>query len=170
MRFTSSSRQSTGRRLVLALAVVVALAGLGASAWAQEAQQQAAPQQQQAAPGLTFGTDAGIIFNMIKPDKTADFEGIMAKVKEALAKSDNPVRKQQAASWKVFKVQEPAPNGNVFYLFVMDPAVKDADYTISKILYEAFPTEVQAMYNTLKDCYAGGGSKLSLQTVHHFGQ
>jgi hypothetical protein len=163
MHLTSSSRQSSGRRLVLALAAVVALAGLGTSASAQEA-------PPQAAPGLAFGTDAGIIFNVIKPDKTADFEGVMAKVKEALAKSDNPVRKQQAASWKVFKVQEPGPSGNVFYLFVMDPAVKDADYTISKILYEAFPAEVQAIYGTLKECYAGGGSKLSLQAILSFGQ
>lgn len=163
MRLISSSRQIS-TRLLWALATVVALTAAAPAAWAQEAQAQQAP------AGLSFGTDAGIIFNLIKLDKTADFEGVMAKVKEALAKSDNPVRKQQAASWKLFKVQEPAPNGNVFYLFVMDPAVKEADYTLSKILYEAFPTEVQDIYNTLKDCYAGGGSKLSLQAVHHLGQ
>ena len=33
----------------------------------------------------------------IKPDKTADFETVMAKLKEALTKSEKPERKQQAA-------------------------------------------------------------------------
>ena len=81
-----------------------------------------------------------MLFNTIKPDKTADFEAVMAKLKEALQKSADPVRKQQAASWKVFKSVEPV-QGNALYLFVVDPPVKDADYTVSKILAEAFPTE-----------------------------
>ena len=46
---------------------------------------------------------APLLLNFIKPDKTADFEMVMGKVKEALAKSEKPERKQQAAGWKVFK-------------------------------------------------------------------
>ena len=69
-----------------------------------------------------FASDAGMVLNFIKPDKTADFEAVMAKLKEALQKSDKPERKQQAASWKVFKSPEPAAGGNVLYVFVIDPA------------------------------------------------
>jgi hypothetical protein len=133
--------------------------------------QQPQQQQQQATPGRSFTSDAGMFFNQIKPDKTADFERIMGRVKEALAKSSDPVRKQQAASWKVFKSVEAGPGGNVLYLWVMDPAVKGADYTITKILAEAFPSEVQELYKTLVDCYPaqGGQSIVNLQQVMNMG-
>src|SRR5262245_47239471 len=62
---------------------------------------------QQTTPKRVFGADAGLVLNFIKPDKTADFEAVIAKLKEALQKSDKPERKQQAASWKVFKGVEP---------------------------------------------------------------
>lgn len=124
------------------------------------------------APGRTFSSDGGMLFNMIKPDKTADFEAIIARVKEALAKSPNPVRKQQAAGWKVFKSVEPGmplPDGTraVLYIFYIDPAVKDADYTITKILAEAFPSEVQDLYTKLVACYPqqGGQSIVNLQLI-----
>lgn len=113
-----------------------------------------------------------MFFNNVRPDKTADFEMIMGRVKEALAKNPDPVRKQQAASWKVFKAVEPGaplPDGGraVLYIFVMDPSVKNADYTITKILAEAFPSEVQDLYNKLVACYPsqGGQSIVNLQAV-----
>jgi hypothetical protein len=164
MRLITSSRQSSKRHLALALAAVVTVAGLSAPAWAQEAQ------QQQQAPGRVFGSDAGMIFNTIKPDKVADFEEVMGKLKEALTKSDNPVRRQQAVGWKVFKSVEPGPGGNVLYIFMVDPAVKDADYTISKILYEAFPQEVQEIYKKFSESFAGGQNLVNLQLVQNFGQ
>ena len=49
-----------------------------------------------------------MVLNFIKADKTGDFEAVIAKLKEALQKSDKPERKQQAASWKVFKSADPA--------------------------------------------------------------
>ena len=137
-----------------------------------DAQQPAQQQPAAPTPGRTFSSDAGMFFNMIKPDKTADFEMIIAKVKDALAKSPNPVRKQQAAGWKVFKSVEPGmplPDGTraVLYIFYIDPAVKDADYTITKILSESFPSEVQDLYNKLVACYPqqGGQSIVNLQLV-----
>ena len=75
------------------------------------------------------------------------------------------MRKQQAASWKILKATEPGPAGAVLYLFVMDPVVKDADYTVSRILAEVFPTELQELWTKLREAYAGGMHRLSLQTV-----
>ena len=87
-----------------------------------------------------FGSDAGMVFNFIKPEKTSDFEAVVAKLSEALQKSDKPERKQQAVSWKVFRAIEPGANGSVLYVFTIDPAVKGVDYTVSTILAEAFPS------------------------------
>jgi hypothetical protein len=49
----------------------------------------------------------------------------------------------------------------------MDPAVKNADYTITKILAEAFPSEVQDLWNKLVACYPekGGQSIVNLQAI-----
>jgi pyruvate/2-oxoglutarate dehydrogenase complex dihydrolipoamide acyltransferase (E2) component len=138
----------------------------------QPAPGQPAPSQPAAAAptARTFGSDAGIIINQIKPDRTADFEQVIGKLKEALQKSQDPGRKQQAASWKVFKAQEPGPNGIALYFFVMDPAVKGADYSVSKILAEAFPAEVQDLYKKFSDAYAGGQNMVNLQLIAALGQ
>jgi hypothetical protein len=94
----------------------------------------------------------------------------MAKLKEALAKSEKPERKKQAASWKVFKGVEPAAGGNVLYVFFIDPAVKDVDYTVSTILSEAFPTEVNDLFKKYADSYASGQNFLNLSVVQEFGK
>jgi hypothetical protein len=135
--------------------------------------QQATPPAQQAAAAPTkrvFASDGGMVLNFVKPDKTADFEAVMGKLKEALQKSTKPERKQQAASWKVFKSPEPAQGGNVLYVFVIDPAVKDADYTVSTILAEAFPQDVQALYKQYAESYASGQNFVNLQLVSDLGK
>ena len=128
--------------------------------------------QQAAAPpaARVFSGDAGLMFNVIKPDKTADFEMVIGKLKEALQKSDKPERKQQGASWRVYKQAEPGPGGSVLYVFVVSPVVKDADYTITKILSEAFPTEVQELYKVYSGAFAGGISMSNLQLVNDLGK
>jgi hypothetical protein len=141
------------------------------SAYAQEAAAPAAqpPAAQPAPPpGITFDAEAGILIMYIKPDKTADFETAMAKLHEALAKSEKPERKQQAAGWKLFKAAEPGPNGSVTYVNVMSPVLKGADYTMTKILYETFPTESQQIFPLLRDSFAGGMGKLTLTTVQDY--
>jgi len=125
-------------------------AGLMAAMMVAAAPQGAAAQQP---AQQLFASDGGMVLNFVKSDKTADFEAVVAKVKEALQTSEKPERKQQAASWKVFKSPDPA-GGNVLYVFVIDPSVKDADYTVTNILNEAFPQEVQALYKQYVDSLA----------------
>src|SRR5207249_3753545 len=43
-----------------------------------------------------FTMESGVMFSLILPAKTADFEAVLARVKEALGKSQDPKRKQQA--------------------------------------------------------------------------
>jgi hypothetical protein len=126
------------------------------SAGAVHTQQPPAAPAQQATPAKSpyvFGGDAAMILNFIKADKTADFEMVVEKLKEGLAKSEKPERKQQAASWKFFKAAEPGPNGSVIYVSIMEPVVKGADYSVSNILAEAFPTEVQALYKSYSEAF-----------------
>ena len=143
------------------LGALLAFVLLAGAAVGIEAQQPAA---------RVFTGDAGLIFNVIKADKTADFEAVVAKLKESLQKSSDEARKKQAASWKVYKQVEPGPNGSVLYVFVIDPAVKGADYTVSKILYEAFPNEAQDLFKKYSDSYAGGVSLSNLMLVSTFVQ
>ena len=78
--------------------------------------QAAAPAQPAAPSPFVFKGDGGVILNFVKADKTADFEMVIGKLKEALAKSEKPERKQQAAGWKT---QLPMPKVVAF-----DPAHK----------------------------------------------
>ena len=79
----------------------------------------------------------------------------------------NPVRRQQLAGWKVFKSTEPV-QGNIMYLFLMNPTVPDANYAISMILNEAFPAEVQGLYEAFSGAYNGGQSIMNLEPVAGF--
>ena len=153
-------------RMALGLVVVGML-----SATSVYAQQPAAPagQAQQVSNARKFPNDGGMVLNFIKPDKTADFESVITKLKEALAKSDKPERKAQAAGWKVFKSPDPAGQ-NVLYVFVIDPAVKEADYQISNIIAEALPSEANEILKKYADCYAQGMNIVNLQLIQDLGK
>ena len=129
---------------VIVLGVMTGLLSAGV------AQAQDAPK----ANPYVFAGDGAVLLNFIKADHVADFEMILGKLKEALAKSEKPERKQQAESWKVFKANEAGPAGAAIYVSVIYPSVKGADYTVTTILNEAFPTEVQDLYKKYADAFA----------------
>src|SRR5262245_26951360 len=116
--------------------------------------------------GRVFAAEQGLIFNAIRPDKVMDFEAVLAKLRLALANSKDPVRNQQGWGWKIFKATEPGPNGSVLYVFVMDPAVKGADYGVAKILSEAYPNEIMDLYRMYTGAFATAGQTLiNLQPI-----
>jgi hypothetical protein len=116
--------------------------------------------------GRVFASEQGLIFNAIRPDKVMDFETVLAKLRAALANSKDPVRNQQGWGWKIFKAAEPGPNGSVLYVFVMDPAVKGADYGVAKILSEAYPSEIMDLYRMYTGAFATAGQTLiNLQSI-----
>ncbi len=161
---------AAGRRLgwmALALAAVVLLSASFARAQAAPAAQAAATPNQK-----LFASDGGMVLNFIKPDKTADFEDVIGKLKEALMKSTNPQRKAQAAGWKVFKSPEPGAGGAVVYVFIIDPAVKGADYQVSNLLVEGLGNnkETQDLYTKYAGSYVSGQNTLNLQLVQDFGK
>jgi hypothetical protein len=135
-----------GLRVVVsgvALAVVT-LAGAGV----------AAAQEPPKAPVMALEGDAAVVTILIKGDKTADFEAVIAKYKEALGKSDNPKRKEQLAGMKFFK-SPTAVQGNAMYIISVDPVLKGEEYDITRVVTEVFPVEVQEVYAKYKDSFAG---------------
>ncbi len=159
------------RTLVSAVSLSLLL-GASSASFAQQQQQQTPPpttppaQQpapaQPTEPAIGFTSDAGMVFNVIRAENTADFEMVLGRLREALQKSENPARKQQATNWKVYKSSDPAqetkcPDGTackaVMYIFIFEKAIPGVDYDPVKILSEAFPTEVNALYEKLKVAY-----------------
>lgn len=157
MRLTSipfgSDRRPALAGLLLAVALVV---GTASASFAQAAAPQQPAAQEQAAPAkpaLAFQNDAGLIIIYIKADKTADFEDLMNKLKEGLAKMEAPEAKQQAASLKLFK--NPNVQGGIaVYVLFADPVVKNIEYWFLPILYKAYPADGQALLQKWTDSKA----------------
>jgi hypothetical protein len=134
----------------------MALAGVVLAGASNAAAQEPAPAQPAAEekPVLPLEGDAVVMTVLIKPDKTADFDHVLGRLKEALQKSEKPERKQQAAGWKIFKATQQV-QGNAAYIFVIDPVVPNTEYDISRLINEVFPTEVQELFAKYKDAFAG---------------
>ena len=117
----------------------------GASALAQ------APQAAPTPPDpLTFSTDRMLVIFQIAEATGTDFEVVMGKVKDVLAQSTKPERRQQAAHWRLLKVDTPQ-NGVLTYFFVLDQVVKGVSYDPFKILSEGLPAEeVGVLFEKIK--------------------
>ena len=113
-----------------------------------------APAAQAAANPFMFMSDGVIWQHYIKADQTAQFEMIVAKVKEALMKSDKPEWQEMAKGWKVYKASEAGPGMGAVYVSVIMPVAKGNDYTMSTILAQAFPAEANALYKQYIDAFA----------------
>jgi hypothetical protein len=119
---------------------------------------QAAPAAQAEPPKnpFLFMGDGAMVINYVKPDKIADFEMVMGKVKEALAKSEKADRKAQAEGWKVFKTDLPGAGGAITYFVIVDPVIKGNDYNMRTVLTEAFGVaDTNTIYKTLADSVTG---------------
>jgi hypothetical protein len=133
------------RRVIVS---ALALALLPAAVFAQDPPAQQPPAQtapaapaQPAAPKVGFKTNAGMLLVQIKPDQTAAFEEMMAKMKPALEASTDPALKQQG-SFKVYKSAE-ASGGNALYVVVFDPATPGAEYSFLDMFNKTLTPEQQ---------------------------
>ncbi len=120
-------------------------------------------------PRLTFNGDAGVLLFQVKPDQTAAFEELIGKVRAGLAKSEDPIRKQQAGSMKIYKSNEPM-SGNALYVMMIDPTVKAAEYDLFALLAESLGKEYgtpenQAMVKKYVDAFAAGPNRLNLSPL-----
>ena len=165
------------RRSFVTTSCTLALALLPAAVFAQNPPAQTAPpapaqpaQPEKKEPRMAFTGDAGIFLYTIKPDQTAVFEELVTKVKDFLAKSDKPERKQQLTGWKLYRASEPAAEKNTLYVFVADPAVRGAEYDLLMLLAEglgnaAGTLENQEMFKKYVAAFASGANRLNLTPV-----
>jgi hypothetical protein len=136
------------------------------------AQQPATPTTpaQPATPKLAFTTDAGLLLIQIKPDQTAAFEELIAKLKAGAAKSSDAAIKQQMSGLKIYKSSEPMAN-NALYVVVVDPAMKTTEYELFAILQKVLTPEelrdpaVIEMSKKAAAAFAVGYNKLNLSPV-----
>ena len=120
----------------------------------------------QAPQPRTFTAPVGLLFNTVRADRVEDFERAMGYLQAALAASTNERVREQAASWRIFKATEGAPGGAVLYVFLLDPTVVGADYSLGRILADAYPD--QAKLQEIWKLYSSsvtGGSLLNLTPV-----
>jgi hypothetical protein len=148
--------------MVLAAVLVT---GAGVAAAQDPAPQPAAAEK----PALTFEGDAAYLMVFVKPDKTADFEMVLNRLKEALAKSEKPERKKQAEGWRVFKLPSQVQGSEVYYFF-MDPPVPGQEYDPIRLIYEVFPTEATELFAKFKDARNQGGGGSGLKFVMKMSQ
>lgn len=131
--------------------------------------QQPPAEQQPPAPKeirTAFTGEAGILLFQIKPDQAAAFEDLASRVKDALTKSEDPVRKQQLDGWTMYKAAEPMA-GNALYVLHLDPVVKGAEYDLFVLLVEGLgkdyaTPENQEMVKKFVEVFAAGPSRLNL--------
>ena len=114
----------------------------------------------------TFDGPIGIVINYIDPESAVDFESVMSQLLEGLAASEDAERVAQAAGWKLFKAQETGAEDQAVYIWLLDPVVEDADYSVPHLLYELFPAEVQQLYETYNGSFGLGQIWLNLDSLN----
>ena len=138
------------RRVIIS---ALALALLPAAAFAQEPPVQQPPTQppaqtapaapaQPAAPKMTFSGAAGMLLVPIKPDQTAVFEEMAAKLKSSLAASTDAALKSAGEAFKFYKAAEPM-GANALYVVLVDPAVANTEYDFFMLINKTLTEEQQ---------------------------
>jgi hypothetical protein len=135
-----------------------------------------------------FSGDLGLLLMQVKQTRLADFEGSMARLKEALASSPDPGRRAQGTGWRVVRAKPPElpataakpvkrekakdkddddddDGETVTMAFVVDPPVPTADYTVSRILSDAYPAESSTLFKSYRRVFVGGMTLLNFTLV-----
>ena len=106
---------------------------------------------------ITFTGDMVLWAFEVRANRTADYEKVIATLRDSLSKSSRPEAKRQLAGWKIMRSATPQPSGGIVYIHVINPVIRGADYSITNIVYEVVttPRQQQAFY----DLYSGALSQ-----------
>jgi hypothetical protein len=160
----------TSFALALALVPAAALAQATQPPAGQTPPAAAAQPPAPAEPKIPFTTPAGMLLVSIKPDKTAVFEEMIAKLKAGFAKSQDEALKKQAPGIKIYKASE-LSGPNALYVVLVDPAVPASEYDLFQMLAKTMtPDEQRApetaeMWKRFADAFASGMNKLNLTLI-----
>lgn len=128
--------------------------------------EQPADELAQDQPAGTFTAPAGLILSYIKSANSADFERVMSRLGAALASSEDEQRRELVAGWRVYRSREPGPDGEVLYVWLIDPAVAGADYAVPELLGEELPDESQALFDAFSEAFGSGQALINLEPVN----
>ena len=171
------------RRALVVLAVAIAAV---AASWLRAEQASPVPQVQtppvaapppqpgivptSKAPSLAFASETGVLLSPIVPAQAAVFEEVMEQVRQVLAKSTDPVRRQQAAGWRVYKAAEPF-SSYTLYVSIMSPTVKGAEYNVFELLQASMgDAEARDTFQKFRSAFGGPQHVLNLDTVLVMGE
>ena len=121
-------------------------------------------------PKLSFTSPAGLLLVQIKPDQTAAFEEMVAKLKSGLAGATDPAVKTSTSGFKVYKASEPM-QGNALYVVVVDPATPASEYDFFMLMQKTMTPEqlrdpaTAEMFKRWAAAFAAGYNKLNLTPV-----
>jgi hypothetical protein len=113
----------------------------------------------------SFTSKSGLLLNTVRPERVKDFETVMWYLQQAFEKSTDPTVRAQAQGWKIFRAVDLGPNATVLYVFVLDPAVPGADYSLGRILADAYPEQIQEIWKLYMGSVTGGGTILNLNLL-----
>jgi hypothetical protein len=151
---------STGALAFTLSAVLIAQTPPAGQTPAQPPAAAPAAQEKPAEPKLGFTTPAGLLLVQIKPDQTAAFEELMAKLKTALSTTTDPDLKAMGSGWKTYKSAE-GMQGNALYVVVLDPAKAGTEYNPIDVLFKTMTDEqkrapeTQEMFKRYAAAFAG---------------
>ena len=113
----------------------------------------------------TFQAPAGMVLNFVQAANAGGFEQVVRQLVQSMAAGEDPEHQEQAAGWTMYRVREPGPNNNVAYVWLLDPVVTTANYAVPQLLNEAFPEQVQQLYETFNQSFGAGQVLLNLDPV-----
>ena len=117
-------------------------------------------------PPLVFAAKTGVVLTFVLPDKVDEFERFLTEFRGVLAASEDPIRRQQAGNWRMFKSSDPGPNGSVMYVGFIKPVLRGANYNIGNIMAEELPEdEAQSFTDRFQSTLAQPPRTLNLEVV-----
>ena len=122
------------------------------------------------APKLTFNGPAGMLLVQIKPDQTAAFEEMVAKLKAGIAMATDPALKTSTTGFKIYKSAEPM-GANALYVVLVDPATPKSEYDFFMLLQKTMTPEqlrdpaTTEMFKKWSAAFASGYNILNLTPV-----
>ena len=101
-----------------------------------------------------FNSDLVLMSVAINADRTADYEQIMERLRQALVNSADPVRNRMAQGWTLIRQQNRLGTGEVIYVHLITPVAGSDQYSIMQTLYDEFPEERQALYEMYQSAFS----------------
>ena len=115
----------------------------------------------------TFTAPIGLLFNTVRPDKTADFEKLVFAVRQTLESSTDAKLQAIAKAMHFYRATELGPGNSVVYVFLVDPTVPGEDYGLGRILSSGSTDTValQELWKLYTGSVTAGGSLLNLSPI-----